>query len=249
MIHAIIAVEDKRFWTDPGVDLRGVARAVLSDITGGATEGASTIAEQFVKNTLGEENNRTVFEKLREAALAFQLTHRWRKTKILTEYLNSIYFGNGAYGVESAARVYFGKALGYDPNAPSDGHTSRCGDSTQHQTLASCASLLDPAAGGAAGRDGGQPAAFDPIDASPSRQGPPGPRAAGHAPAGLHLQGAVPGGQRPVAAHRGRPPAARGTRCGSVLHELATAPDPRRRWAWVTGSRRTWPSTAPTTAA
>ena len=130
MADAIISVEDKRFWTDPGVDLHGVIRAIFADLTGGATQGASTIAEQFVKNTLHEENNRTIFEKLREAALAFQLTHKWKKTKILTEYLNSIYFGNGAYGVESAARVYFGKALGYDPNAPSDGQTSRCGDST-----------------------------------------------------------------------------------------------------------------------
>ena len=144
MIDAIISIEDKRFWTDPGVDLRGVARAIWADVTGGATQGASTIAEQFVKNTLNEENNRTIFEKLREAALAFQLTHKWRKTKILTEYLNSIYFGNGAYGVESAARVYFGKELGYDPNAPADGQTSRCGDSTRNHPLPSCASQLRP---------------------------------------------------------------------------------------------------------
>ena len=55
-----------------------------------------------------------MFEKLREAALAYHLTRKWSKEKILTEYLNSIYFGNGAYGVESAARVYFGKEHGYD---------------------------------------------------------------------------------------------------------------------------------------
>ncbi len=115
MVHAVVAVEDKRFWTDPGVDIRGIARAFISDLTGGARQGASTIAEQFVKNVLNEQNSRTIFEKLREAALAFQLTHQWKKTKILTEYLNSIYFGNGAYGIESAARVYFGKAHGYDP--------------------------------------------------------------------------------------------------------------------------------------
>ncbi len=64
----------------------------------GPTQGASTIAEQFVKNALAEEDNRTIFEKLREAALAFQLTHDGRATKILTQYLNTIYFGNGAYG-------------------------------------------------------------------------------------------------------------------------------------------------------
>src|SRR5665213_2389305 len=84
MSHAIISVEDKRFWTNPGIDLRGIARAIVSNVTGGPQQGASTIAEQFVKNVLAEQGNRTVFEKLREAALAFQLVHKWRRTKILT---------------------------------------------------------------------------------------------------------------------------------------------------------------------
>ena len=163
MVKAIISVEDKRFWSNPGVDLRGVARAVLADVTGGATQGASTIAEQFVKNTLNAENNRTIFEKLREAALAFQLAHKWKKTKILTEYLNSIYFGNGAYGVESAARVYFGKTLGYDPNAPADGQTSRCGDSTTHQTLPTCASQLQPWQAALLAGMVANPSAFNPV--------------------------------------------------------------------------------------
>ena len=65
MRDAIVSVEDKRFWSDPGVDIRGIARAFVSDATGGATQGASTIAQQFVKNALSEEGNRTV---LREAA-------------------------------------------------------------------------------------------------------------------------------------------------------------------------------------
>ena len=91
--------------------MRGIAASArAADATGHSREGASTIAQQFVKNALAEQGNRTVFEKLREATLAFHLTHRVvRRQKILTEYLNSIYFGNGAYGVESAARVYFGK--------------------------------------------------------------------------------------------------------------------------------------------
>ena len=59
-----------------------------------------------------QQNNRTVFQKLREAALAYHLTRKWAKEKILTEYLNSIYFGNGAYGIESAARIYFGAGPG-----------------------------------------------------------------------------------------------------------------------------------------
>jgi penicillin-binding protein 1A len=141
MIHAIIAVEDKRFWSDPGVDVRGIIRAFVSDITGGPTQGASTITEQFVKNALQQQGNRTILEKLREAALAFHLTRKWAPSKILTEYLNSIYFGNGAYGVESAARVYFGKQLGYDPNVATDGGTASCGDETTR--LPSCASKLN----------------------------------------------------------------------------------------------------------
>jgi penicillin-binding protein 1A len=145
MVHAVVAVEDKRFWTDPGVDLRGLLRAAVSDVTGGQREGASTIAEQFVKNVLGEENNRTIFEKLREAALAFQLTHKWKRTKILTQYLNTIYFGNGAYGIESAARVYFGKAHSYDAAAGPNQPLGACGDPTpQDQHRPTCASQLRP---------------------------------------------------------------------------------------------------------
>ncbi len=76
-------MEDKRFWTDPGVDIKGIARAFIADVTGGARQGASTIAQQFVKNALAAEDNRTVFEKLREAALAYHLTREWSKKKIL----------------------------------------------------------------------------------------------------------------------------------------------------------------------
>ncbi len=140
MRYAIIAIEDKRFLSDPGVDIRGIARAFISDVTGGATQGASTITEQFVKNALQAQNNRTILEKLREAALAYHLTRKWSKRKILTEYLNSIYFGNGANGVESAARVYFGKVHGYDSQAaPGE---SRCGDSTPALDLPKCAKVL-----------------------------------------------------------------------------------------------------------
>ncbi|HET7426258.1 MAG TPA: transglycosylase domain-containing protein [Gemmatimonadales bacterium] len=107
--NAVIAIEDRRFYEHEGVDLRGMSRALWSDITaGGAVQGASTITQQFVKNALTAQNDRTVFEKLREAALAYHLEHKWSKTKILDNYLNTIYFGNGAYGVESAVRTYFG---------------------------------------------------------------------------------------------------------------------------------------------
>ncbi len=109
MKSAIIAVEDERFFENSGVDLRGIGRAFVNDvIKGGARQGGSTITQQFVKNALDAQDQRTVFQKLRESALAYHLTRKWSKDKILREYLNSIYFGNGAYGVEAAARTYFG---------------------------------------------------------------------------------------------------------------------------------------------
>jgi len=162
VIHAVLAVEDKRFWSDPGVDIKGIVRAFVSDISGGPTQGASTITEQFVKNALQQQGNRTILEKLREAALAFHLTRRWRPTKILTEYLNSVYFGNGAYGIESAARVYFGRQLGYDPNAATDGARSRCGDLAAH--LPSCASKLRYWQAALLAGMIADPSAFNPIE-------------------------------------------------------------------------------------
>ena len=163
MRQAIVAIEDKRFWSDPGIDIRSLTRALAADATGGATQGASTITEQFVKNALSEEDNRTILEKLREAALAFQLTHHWTPEKILTEYLNSTYFGNGAYGVESAARVYFGKELGYDPAAPGDGNTKACGDSTAQVPMQSCASRLNYRQAALLAGLVASPSAFDPV--------------------------------------------------------------------------------------
>jgi penicillin-binding protein 1A len=110
MKQAAVAIEDRRFYEHNGVDIQGMFRAGLADIMpGGSTQGASTITEQFVKNALEAQGSRTVFEKFREAALAYHLEHQWTKDKILTEYLNTIYFGEGAYGVEAAARTYFGK--------------------------------------------------------------------------------------------------------------------------------------------
>jgi penicillin-binding protein 1A len=107
--EAVISIEDKRFMTNSGVDLRSLARAFVDDVLHqGAVQGASTIEQQFVKNALQEQAHRTIFEKLREAALAFHLAHKWSKEKIITEYLNTIYFGNGAYGIEAAAQTYFG---------------------------------------------------------------------------------------------------------------------------------------------
>jgi penicillin-binding protein 1A len=108
---AVIAVEDRRFYENPGVDLRGIGRALFQDvIQQRAAQGGSTITQQFVKNALRAQSERTLFQKMREAALAFHLTRKWPKSKILTQYLNAVYFGNGAYGIEAAARTYFGHA-------------------------------------------------------------------------------------------------------------------------------------------
>ena len=167
-----MSIEDKRFWTNPGVDIRGIGRAFFADVTGKSRQGASTIAQQFVKNALAEQGNRTVFEKLREAALAYHLTREWTKKKILTEYLNSIYFGNGAYGIESAARVYFGAEHRFHPGTGSAAQTTSttsgqpgtgCGDSTNYVKLPKCASVLAPWESALLAGMVASPTAFDPV--------------------------------------------------------------------------------------
>lgn len=106
MKNAVVAVEDKRFYEHRGVDLPGIARAVFNRITVGSNEGASTITQQLVKNTY-LSNEQTVERKVREASLAWQLEQRWSKDRILTAYLNTVYFGHNTYGVEEAAKFYF----------------------------------------------------------------------------------------------------------------------------------------------
>ena len=109
MENAVIAIEDRRFYEHEGVDYKGIARALSQDVLRrSAVQGGSTITQQFVKNALAAQSKRTVFQKLREAALAYHLERKWSKQKVLTQYMNSVYFGNGAYGVEAAARTYFG---------------------------------------------------------------------------------------------------------------------------------------------
>jgi penicillin-binding protein 1A len=107
MQQAIVAVEDKRFYEHNGVDLRGIARAVWADVAHkSVVQGGSTITQQFVKNSC-VTTARTISRKLKEAALAWQLEQHWSKLRILTAYLNTIYFGNGAYGIQRAAQTYF----------------------------------------------------------------------------------------------------------------------------------------------
>ena len=148
MKQAIVSIEDRRFYTNSGVDLRGIARAAVQDVTEKrAVQGASTIPQQFVKISLAAENERTVFQKLREAALAYQLTRRWSKDRILRNYLNSIYFGNGAYGIESAARTYF--QFNHD----------KCGEGKEPN----CASVLQPHEAALLAGIVASPSAYDPV--------------------------------------------------------------------------------------
>ncbi|HZQ63642.1 MAG TPA: PBP1A family penicillin-binding protein [Gaiellaceae bacterium] len=108
MKQAIVAIEDKRFFEHRGVDIRGILRAVWQDVQHKkVVQGGSTITQQFVKNAY-LTSKRSISRKLKEAALAWQLDQVWSKDRILTNYLNTIYFGNGAYGIERAAQTYFG---------------------------------------------------------------------------------------------------------------------------------------------
>jgi len=107
---AFIAIEDRRFYSHHGVDPWGIMRAVIKDVVRrGASQGASTITQQLAKN-LFLTQERTVSRKLQEVALAFWLEHKFTKAEILELYLNRVYFGSGAYGVEAAAQRYFGKS-------------------------------------------------------------------------------------------------------------------------------------------
>jgi len=103
------AVEDRRFWQHGGVDYVGIARAAWSDLTAGkVVQGGSTITQQLVRN-LYTGQQKTFTRKIKEACLAIKLASKWSKPKILNEYLNTVYYGNHAYGVEAASETYFSK--------------------------------------------------------------------------------------------------------------------------------------------
>lgn len=109
--QAILAIEDAKFYNHHGVDLQGLMRAVLLNFrAGGVRQGGSTITQQLVKNTL-VGNERTVDRKIREARMAVRLEKTTSKEKILELYLNEAYFGNGVYGIGTAAEFYFGKPI------------------------------------------------------------------------------------------------------------------------------------------
>ena len=112
LIDATIAVEDARFYEHSGVDYYGVMRALVNNLTGGRLEGASTITQQFVRNTImsAEMDDISLRRKAREMYVATELEKIYTKDEILNMYLNTINYGSGAYGVEAAARTYFSKS-------------------------------------------------------------------------------------------------------------------------------------------
>ena len=108
--NAFIAIEDRRFYSHHGIDPLGISRALVADILRrGASQGGSTITQQLAKN-LFLTQERTVTRKLQEIVLAIWLEHKFTKAQILELYLNRVYFGSGAYGVEGASQRYFGKS-------------------------------------------------------------------------------------------------------------------------------------------
>ncbi len=113
LTKAVVAVEDSRFWSHKGLDYIGIGRALLTDlIHGSIKEGGSTITQQLAK-VLFLTPERTIQRKLREARLAMKLEEELSKNEILELYLNRIYFGHGAYGIEMAAKTYFGKSVSH----------------------------------------------------------------------------------------------------------------------------------------
>ena len=120
--NAVVAIEDKRFYTHKGVDWHGTARAIFSTIFGGSVQGGSTITQQLVKNVTGDNQN-TVKRKVMEIYRAREMEKRYEKDEILEAYLNEVYFGYSCYGVVTASLKYFNKDV-------------------SELTLAECASLI-----------------------------------------------------------------------------------------------------------
>lgn len=109
--HAVVVVEDERFYSHPGVDVRGIARSIYANITNRRiAQGGSTITQQLIRNTL-ITRERTLARKIKEAILALELELRYSKDELLAFWLNTVPFGENAYGVEAAAQTYFGKSV------------------------------------------------------------------------------------------------------------------------------------------
>ncbi len=109
MQNAVISQENKTFYSDSGIDPMGIARAVFNMARGGETQGGSTITQQYVKNAMLEDQSQTISRKAKEILVSVKVGTEVDKDKILEGYLNSAYYGRGAYGIQAAARAYFNK--------------------------------------------------------------------------------------------------------------------------------------------
>ncbi|MFJ9148710.1 transglycosylase domain-containing protein [Streptomyces sp. NPDC102270] len=109
MQYAVVSQENKTFYTDSGIDPKGIARAVFNMARGGDTQGGSTITQQYVKNALLNDQSQTVTRKFKEIFISIKVGATVNKDQIMAEYLNSAYYGRNAYGIQAAARAYFNK--------------------------------------------------------------------------------------------------------------------------------------------
>lgn len=113
--NAVVASEDRTFWTNSGIDVRGIVRAFLNNARGGSMQGASTLSQQYVERYYMAENTnqgnvlQRYWAKAKEAIMALKINRQQEKDEILGNYLNTIYFGRGSYGIQAAAKAYFGK--------------------------------------------------------------------------------------------------------------------------------------------
>jgi membrane peptidoglycan carboxypeptidase len=107
---AVIAAEDRGFYSDPGISVKGTLRAGINDVRGGSTQGGSGITQQYVKNAY-LSSDQTLGRKLKELAIALKLSREFSKDEILEYYLNTIYFGRATYGIEAASQAYFGVSV------------------------------------------------------------------------------------------------------------------------------------------
>ncbi|WP_369974569.1 transglycosylase domain-containing protein [Nocardiopsis sp. FIRDI 009] len=110
VVEAVISAEDRGFWTEPGVSVRGTTRAVWSTITGQQVQGGSTVTQQMVRNYFeGVSNERTISRKIQEIIIAIKIDQSESKEWVMEQYLNTIYFGRQAYGIQAAAEAYYHK--------------------------------------------------------------------------------------------------------------------------------------------
>ncbi|MFI8963250.1 transglycosylase domain-containing protein [Streptomyces sp. NPDC053493] len=109
MQEAVVSAENKTFWTDSGIDPMGIGRAVWNMAKGGQTQGGSTITQQYVKNNRLDDQSQTLTRKVKELFISMRVGNEMDKRDIMAGYLNTSYYGRGAYGIQAAARAYFGK--------------------------------------------------------------------------------------------------------------------------------------------